>query len=75
MSWIDDILAKGSSLSEREQNWNATGMCACGHSHLSHHLKEPHRCNGAWVHPDNRKHPDAAFTDCDCSGFQAVAEA
>ena len=72
MSALDDILARGSSLTAEEENWNERGLCACGHSHMSHHLKEPHRCNGEWVHPNDRGDAGAAFQDCACPGFKCA---
>lgn len=47
---------------ERQNAWEPMqGLCTCGHSDMSHWLKEPHGCNGSWPYSKNEK--------CDCSGY------
>lgn len=55
-----------STLTDEELNWSQKGLCRCGHTHLSHHLKKPHRCNGEW-----RPAPEP-WLSCDCTGFEVV---
>lgn len=68
MGWLRKLLglseAQVAQL-ERDLDWQprVKDVCGnCGHSHLNHHLRAPHCCNGPW----SAENP---FPGCNCPGW------